>query len=85
MPLYGVILGRLGLGGRWAQQGERRIDWSAAIIWVAGIVVFHTCGKLAPEWGAALPSLVTTFVLAMLTRPSASAAGGASALAQNRG
>lgn len=86
VPLYGVILGRLGLGARWTQQqGERRIDWSAAIIWVAGIVVFHTCGKLAPEWGAALPSLVATFVLAWLTRPSASTAGGASALAQNRG
>lgn len=85
VPLYGVILGRLGLGGRWAQQGERRIDWSAAIIWVAGIVIFHTCGKLAPQWGAALPALVATFVLALLTRPSASAAGGASALAQSRG
>ena len=85
VPLYGVILGRLGTGARWAQAGERRIDWSAAIIWIAGIVVYHACGKLMPQWGSALPALLATFVLAWLTRPSASAAGGASALAQSRG
>lgn len=85
VPLYGVILGRLGTGARWAQAGERRIDWGAAIIWVAGIVIYHACGKLAPQWGSALPALLATFVLAWLTRPSVSSAGGASALAQSRG
>lgn len=85
VPLYGVILGRLGTGARWAHAGERRIDWGAAIIWVAGIVIYHACGKLAPQWGSALPALLATFVLAWLTRPSVSSAGGASALAQSRG
>ncbi|SFM66050.1 cytosine permease [Variovorax sp. OV329] len=85
VPLYGVILGRLGTGARWAQAVERRIDWSAAFIWICGIVVYHACGKLMPQWGSALPALLATFLLAWLTRPSASAAGGASALAQSRG
>jgi putative hydroxymethylpyrimidine transporter CytX len=85
VPLYGVILGRLGTGSGWAVQRERRIDWSAALIWVAGIVVYHACGKLAPQWGSALPALATTLLLAWLTRPSPSAAGGATALAQSRG
>ncbi|MGR4869775.1 purine-cytosine permease family protein [Variovorax sp. LARHSF232] len=85
VPLYGVILGRLGTGSGWAVQRERRIDWSAALIWVAGIVVYHACGKLAPQWGSALPALLTTLVLAWLTRPSPSAAGGATVLAQSRG
>lgn len=85
VPLYGVILGRLGTGARWAVQAERRIDWSAAGIWLAGIAIYHLCAQLAPQWGSALPALVVTFVLAFATRPSASAAGGASALAQSRG
>ena len=85
VPLYGVILGRLGTGSGWAVQRERRIDWSAALIWVAGIVVYHACGKLAPQWGSALPALATTLLLAWLTRPSPSAAGGATVLAQSRG
>ena len=85
VPLYGVILGRLALGSRWARQVDRRIDWSAAAIWIAGIAIYHACGRFAPQWGAALPALVTTFVLAWATRPSASTAGGASALAQSRG
>ncbi|HSV60251.1 MAG TPA: cytosine permease [Variovorax sp.] len=83
VPLYGVILGRLGLGSAWSP--ERRVDWSAALIWIAGIAIYHACGKWAPQWGSALPALATTFVLAWLTRPSPSAAGGASALAQSRG
>ncbi|MES1163223.1 MAG: cytosine permease, partial [Rhizobacter sp.] len=85
VPLYGVILGRLGLGSAWATQGERRINWSAASIWIAGIAIYHLCGKFAPQWGSALPALAATFLLAWLTRPSPSAAGGASALAQSRG
>ncbi|MDM0111131.1 cytosine permease [Variovorax sp. J22R133] len=85
VPLYGVILGRLGTGGLAAMQtAARRVDWPAAIIWIAGIAVYHACAKWAPQWGSALPTLLATFVLAWLTRP-ASAQGGASALAQSRG
>ena len=84
VPLYGVILGRLGAGGA-IGSAARRIDWSAAAIWIAGIAVYHVCAKWAPQWGSALPTLVLTFALAWLSRPSASSAGGASALAQSRG
>jgi len=88
VPLYGVILGRLGTGQDWitaAAGAQRRVNWSAALIWIAGIATYHACGQLAPQWGSALPALALTFVLAWATRPSASAAGGASALAQSRG
>ena len=88
VPLYGVILGRLGTGQDWitaAAGAQRRVNWSAALIWIAGIATYHACGQLAPQWGSALPALALTFVLAWATRPSASAAGGTSALAQSRG
>ncbi len=86
VPLYGVILGRLGLYGTGAEAiavGARRVDWRAASIWIAGIAVYHGCAKWAPQWGSALPTLALTFVAAWLSRPSA--ATGASALAQSRG
>jgi putative hydroxymethylpyrimidine transporter CytX len=82
VPLYGVILGRLGIGAAPA-VGARRVDLAAAAIWLGGIVVFHACARWAPQWGSALPTLALTFVLAWLTR--ASPAGGRSALVQSRG
>ena len=69
VPLYGVILGRLGLG--MAATGPRRVDVSAAGVWVLGVAVFHLAANFAPQWGSALPSLALTFVLGWLTRASA--------------
>ena len=84
VPLYGVILGRLGTGEAPASRsGTRRVDLGAALIWIAGIAVYHACAKWAPQFGSALPTLAFTFVLAWITRPAA--AGGPSALAQSRG
>ncbi|MDM0013433.1 cytosine permease [Variovorax sp. J22P168] len=83
VPLYGVILGRLGTGSAPVPVGSRRIDFAAAGIWIAGIAIYHGCAAWAPQWGSALPTLAITFVLAMVTRPRA--AGGHSALAQSRG
>ncbi|RZL88529.1 MAG: allantoin permease [Variovorax sp.] len=83
VPLYGVILGRLGTGGEGVSVGTRRVDLAAALIWIAGIAAYHACAKWAPQLGSALPTLAITFVLAWITRPAP--AGGASALAQNRG
>ncbi|HEY2419117.1 MAG TPA: hypothetical protein VGH84_14430, partial [Steroidobacteraceae bacterium] len=83
VPLYGVILGRLGMGTVVESVGTRRVDWAAAAIWIAGIVVYHACAAWAPQWGSALPTLAITFVLAWITRPAP--AGGTSALAQSRG
>ena len=69
VPLYGVILGRLGLGR--TATGPRRVDVGAAGVWVLGVAVFHLAANFAPQWGSALPSLALTFVLGWLTRASA--------------
>jgi len=71
VPLYGVILGRLGLGP-WVGETKRTVDWRSAGVWLLGIATFHACAQWAPQWGSALPSLALTFALAWLTRPRAS-------------
>ena len=73
VPLYGVILGRLSLNapGHLVVR-QRRVDWGAALLWLAGIACYHLLARLAPQWGAALPTLALTFGLAWLSRPSAS-------------
>lgn len=67
VPLYGVILGRLGLGNA-AQPERTAVDRTAVLLWVLGIVVYHSVERLAPQWGASLVSLGLTFALAALTR-----------------
>jgi putative hydroxymethylpyrimidine transporter CytX len=86
VPLYGVILGRLGTGQAVAST-LRRVDLGAALIWIGGIAAYHACAKWAPQFGSALPTLAATFLLAWISRPKPvpGTAGGASALAQNRG
>lgn len=71
VPLYGVILGRLGATRGPLPADTRTIDWLAAGLWLLGIATYHALAKLAPEWGSALPTLALTFVLAWLTRPAA--------------
>ena len=69
VPLYGVILARL--GGRHdiaALVSAQRVNYSGVAIWFAGIACYHLCAQLAPDWGAALPTLALTFVLARFTR-----------------
>ncbi len=69
VPLYGVILGRLGTGGAsFALQG-RAVDWQAALLWLAGIALYHALAQFMPHWGSALPTLAATFALAWLSRP----------------
>ena len=67
VPLYGVILGRLGCAP--SDATAKRIDLGAAGLWVLGTVVFHGMAQLAPQFGSALTSWLLTFVLAWLTRP----------------
>ncbi len=69
VPLYGVILGRLSLNATSVTPTQKSVDISAAALWIAGIVLYHVIAKWAPQWGAALPALACTFVLAWLTRP----------------
>jgi putative hydroxymethylpyrimidine transporter CytX len=70
VPLYGVILGRLGTGPAGLSLGSQRVDWTAAGLWLAGIAVYHLLAKFAPQWGSALPTLAITLVLAWLTSES---------------
>jgi len=71
VPLYGVILGRLSTGARVHSRGP--VDWTAALLWLLGIAVYHGLAKWAPQLGSALPTLALTFVAAALTRPRLSA------------
>ena len=69
VPLYGVILGRLGVGNPSFAPPQRKVDLTAALLWLAGVAAYHLIAKWAPQWGSALPTLALTFTLAWLTRP----------------
>ena len=69
VPLYGVILGRLGTGQPDFAPTQRKIDLMAAMLWIAGVATYHALAKWAPQWGSALPTLALTFTLAWLSRP----------------
>ncbi len=71
VPLYGVILGRLGAGASASPQTP--VNWGAAAIWLLGVAAFHACAQWAPQWGSALPSLALTLALAWLSRPATAA------------
>ena len=69
VPLYGVILARLtGQANIALLVTQHRVNRSAVAIWLLGIACYHLCVQLAPQWGAALPTLLLTFSLARLTR-----------------
>ena len=69
VPLYGVILARLGgRPGVAALVGASRVNPGAVAIWVLGVATYHLCANFAPQLGAALPSLALTFILARMTR-----------------
>ena len=68
VPLYGVILGRLGFGNVPSSMPTIKVDTTAAAIWIAGIAVFQALTNFAPQWGATLPTLLLTGVLAIATR-----------------
>lgn len=68
VPLYGVILARLAGRANIAQLvSERKVNYSAVAIWFTGVLCYHLCAQLLPSLGAALPTLVLTFVLARFT------------------
>lgn len=73
VPLYGVILGRLGLGGA-DTAAQVSVNRSAVALWLLGIAVYHAVENLAPQWGASLVSLGLSFALAALTSPRAAPA-----------
>ncbi len=79
-PLYGVILARLaGQPDVVRLMTQRKVNTSAVAIWLLGVACYHLFAQLSPQWGAALPTLALTFVLArwtggLLNRPEVSAA-----------
>jgi len=73
VPLYGVILGRLGTGQRAVLPSARSVDLLAACLWIVGTAAYHLLAHLAPQLGSALPTLALTFTLAWLTRPRSAA------------
>ncbi len=70
VPLYGVILGRLGTTSAPTGTTAKGMNVSAAAIWFVGIAVFHASAHWTPQWGSAIPSLIVTFALALATRSS---------------
>ena len=81
VPLYGVILARLsGQSNIPAMVSATRVNGSAVGIWLLGVACYHLCAQFAPAFGAALPTLVLTFVLARLTRRAAANQPGLSAV-----
>jgi hypothetical protein len=73
VPLYGVILGRLGLGSLGSSKPAAKVDYLAAGIWLLGIGMFQALGNWAPQWGATLPTLLLTGLLAAATRTAGAA------------
>jgi purine-cytosine permease-like protein len=72
VPLYGVILGRLGCGA--AAPTHKKVDITTACLWLLGVVVFHSAATWAPQYGSALPCLLVTFTLSYFSRPTGSPA-----------
>lgn len=69
VPLYGVILGRLGGRGDVANLvGAARVNRGAVAIWLLGVACFHLLPQVSTQLGSALPTLALTFVLARLSR-----------------
>jgi putative hydroxymethylpyrimidine transporter CytX len=71
VPLFGVILGRLAFGADAPAllAQARKVNLIPVAIWLAGIAFYHLIPKVTPVLGAALPTLVICFVLALATRP----------------
>ncbi len=69
VPLYGVIIGRLGWGGDTSHTKGAGVNTGTILLWLAGIGLYHALATWAPSWGSALPTLVVTLLAGYLTRP----------------
>jgi len=68
VPLYGVILGRQAFGVVARRESSRLIEPIPALLWLLGIGFYHGLPHLAAGFGSALPTLLVTFTLSLLTR-----------------
>jgi NCS1 family nucleobase:cation symporter-1 len=64
VPLFGTIIATLGVSGVAAGAGAAlpvpAVRFGPVIVWVLGVVVYHTLPKVLPAAGGALPSLAFT-------------------------
>ncbi|MER1966494.1 cytosine permease [Castellaniella sp. GW247-6E4] len=67
VPLFGTILGRLGLTTGPIAVSGRGLHVGPALIWVLGILCYHALAQWAPQYGSALPTLALTFILGALS------------------
>lgn len=67
VPLFGVILGRLGWHSAPIEPRSAAIHITPACIWLLGIVAYHALAQWAPHYGSALPTLALTFGLGALS------------------
>ncbi|WP_367846413.1 cytosine permease [Rhodoferax sp. WC2427] len=67
VPLFGVILGRL--GSHATASVQRLVEPLAAALWLAGIALYHLLATYAPQFGAALPTLAVVYLAAWVSRP----------------
>lgn len=67
VPLFGVILGCQAGAGPGGVVTRRRVEPVPAALWLAGIALYHALANWAPQWGAALPTLLLTAIAARWT------------------
>ena len=69
VPLFGVILAHYGLirAAALSNQTLASIEWSALASWVIGVAIYQLANFTYPDWGAALPSLIISFLIASVT------------------
>lgn len=60
VPLFGVVIAQLMPG----LPQPQRWRWGPMLTWLAGIGVFQAAAAWTPQWGAALPSLAFTLIVA---------------------
>lgn len=64
VPLFGVVIALLAPG----LPPARALRWGPALLWIAGIAVFHLGAAWWPQWGSALPSLAFTLLVGSALR-----------------
>ena len=75
VPLFGVIMGRLGWGYHANNMSTKGVDATSTLLWLAGIGLYHALATWAPAWGSVLPTLAATVAAGWLTRPGAALKG----------
>lgn len=68
VPLFGVVIALLSFG---ELPSARAVRVGPALIWIAGIFVFHLGAQWWPQWGSALPSLAFSILAGSLYRLTA--------------